>query len=161
LAEEGDIDVLVIEQNIGVACEVADVSRSWSTGGSTGWMPAAQLAGDRDLQQRLLGVGRHAMTRRPRPAADATARGGSTPPAVARAAIDQGLHVEPEPPTRWSQPVPVPQLERAGAGAVTDGRAAPRVNGTEMRPLAAPGEKVVLVAARWTPRATSCATCAT
>ena len=35
LGEEGDMDVLVIEQNIGVACAVAEMSRSWSTAAST------------------------------------------------------------------------------------------------------------------------------
>ena len=58
-------------------------SRSWSTAASTGSWPAA-LAADRDLQQRLLGVGRHDDEARPsaggdspRPARVAEAAGGA------------------------------------------------------------------------------------
>jgi uncharacterized protein (UPF0261 family)/ABC-type branched-subunit amino acid transport system ATPase component len=60
LGEEGEISILVIEQNIGVATRVAAEVGVMVNGRIARVMPAAALAADRDLQQRLLGVGRHA-----------------------------------------------------------------------------------------------------
>jgi uncharacterized protein (UPF0261 family)/ABC-type branched-subunit amino acid transport system ATPase component len=60
LAEEGDIAVLLIEQNIGVATAVSEQVGIMVNGRISRTMPSAELAHDRDLQQRLLGVGRHA-----------------------------------------------------------------------------------------------------
>ena len=60
LGEEGEIAVLLIEQNIGVATSVADKVAIMVNGRINRIMPAAELAADRELQQRLLGVGRHA-----------------------------------------------------------------------------------------------------
>ena len=60
LGREGEIAVLVIEQNIGVATSVAENVGIMVNGQINRLMPAAVLAGDRDIQQRLLGVGRHA-----------------------------------------------------------------------------------------------------
>lgn len=59
LAEEGEIAVLVIEQNIGVATRVAETVGIMINGRVARMLPARELAADRDLQQRLLGVGRH------------------------------------------------------------------------------------------------------
>ncbi|MCB1815342.1 MAG: ABC transporter permease, partial [Candidatus Competibacteraceae bacterium] len=59
LAEEGEMAVLLIEQNIGVATAVADQVAIMVNGRINRLMAAAELAADRDLQQRLLGVGRH------------------------------------------------------------------------------------------------------
>ena len=56
LAAEGEISVLLIEQNLGVAIEVADTIAVMVNGRIARSMPAAELAADRDLQQRLLGV---------------------------------------------------------------------------------------------------------
>ena len=56
LAAEGEIAVLLIEQNLGVAIEVADTVDVMVNGRIARSMPAAELAADRDLQQRLLGV---------------------------------------------------------------------------------------------------------
>jgi uncharacterized protein (UPF0261 family)/ABC-type branched-subunit amino acid transport system ATPase component len=56
LAAEGEIAVLLIEQNLGVAIEVADTIDVMVNGRIARSMPAAELAGDRELQQRLLGV---------------------------------------------------------------------------------------------------------
>jgi uncharacterized protein (UPF0261 family)/ABC-type branched-subunit amino acid transport system ATPase component len=60
LAEEGEMSILVIEQNIGVATAVADRVAIMVNGRVDRLMDARALAGDRDLQQKLLGVGRHA-----------------------------------------------------------------------------------------------------
>ena len=60
IGEEDDMSVLLVEQNIGVATTVAENVAIMVNGRIHKLMPAAELAGDRDLQQRLLGVGRHA-----------------------------------------------------------------------------------------------------
>ena len=60
LAEEGEIAVLVIEQNIGVATAVSDHVAIMVNGRINRIMEARALAADRELQQRLSGVGRHA-----------------------------------------------------------------------------------------------------
>ena len=56
LSAEGEIAVLLIEQNLGVALEVADRVGVMVNGRIAQEMPSAQLAGDRELQERLLGV---------------------------------------------------------------------------------------------------------
>jgi uncharacterized protein (UPF0261 family)/ABC-type branched-subunit amino acid transport system ATPase component len=56
LAHEDRIAVLLIEQNLGVAIEVADTVAVMVNGRIARALPSAQLAGDRELQQRLLGV---------------------------------------------------------------------------------------------------------
>jgi uncharacterized protein (UPF0261 family) len=60
LASEGDIAVLLIEQNIGIATSLAEQVGIMVNGRINRIMPSAELARDRELQQRLLGVGRHA-----------------------------------------------------------------------------------------------------
>ena len=55
-ATEGEISVLLIEQNLGVAMTVADRIGVMVNGRIAQELPAAQLAADRDLQERLLGV---------------------------------------------------------------------------------------------------------
>jgi uncharacterized protein (UPF0261 family)/ABC-type branched-subunit amino acid transport system ATPase component len=56
LAAEGEIAILLIEQNLGVAIETADTIGVMVNGRLAQQMPAAQLAADRELQERLLGV---------------------------------------------------------------------------------------------------------
>ena len=56
LVAEGDIAILLIEQNLGVALEVADQIGVMVNGRIAHLMPAAQLAADRELQEQLLGV---------------------------------------------------------------------------------------------------------
>jgi uncharacterized protein (UPF0261 family)/ABC-type branched-subunit amino acid transport system ATPase component len=56
LALEGKIGVLLIEQNLGVALEVADGIGVMVNGRIARQIPAAQLAADRALQEQLLGV---------------------------------------------------------------------------------------------------------
>ncbi len=56
LAADGDIAVLLIEQNLGVALDVADRIAVMVNGRLTDEMASAALAADRELQQRLLGV---------------------------------------------------------------------------------------------------------
>ena len=72
LAAEGRIAVLLIEQNLGVAMSVADRIGVMVNGRIAQEMPTAQLAVDRDLQERLLGVrsGGHSLEAETEPQAD-------------------------------------------------------------------------------------------
>ncbi len=74
LAAEGEMAILVIEQNIGVATTVSDRVAIMVNGRIHRVMEAKALAADRDLQQRLLGVGRHAEEAPVTPAAAAEAQ---------------------------------------------------------------------------------------
>jgi uncharacterized protein (UPF0261 family)/ABC-type branched-subunit amino acid transport system ATPase component len=56
LAREGEVAVLLIEQNIGVAVDIADTVAVMVNGRIARAMPARELAADPDLQHRLLGV---------------------------------------------------------------------------------------------------------
>ena len=136
LGQEGDIDVLVIEQNIGVATAVADRVAIMVNGRINREADAAALAADRDLQQRLLGVGRHAHEETPVPeeAAEPASRVPTGPRKVYMS--------NPVPPTRWSQPVPVRVIEQA-ARTISDAPMAPPADAA--RP-AAQGEAIVIVA---------------
>ena len=143
LGEDGDMDVLVIEQNIGVACAVADNVAIMVNGRINRISAARELAGDRELQQRLLGVGRHghedagpAITSTP------AAASGSSGAAPAPLKI---YNSNPVLPTRWSQPVSVQRLEQL-ARVVTTRPVAGAASSVEIRPLAGTGRPVVLVA---------------
>ena len=56
LVADSDIVVLLIEQNLGVAMSIADRIGVMVNGRIAQEMPTAQLAADRELQERLLGV---------------------------------------------------------------------------------------------------------
>jgi uncharacterized protein (UPF0261 family)/ABC-type branched-subunit amino acid transport system ATPase component len=56
LAREGEISVLLVEQNLGVAIDVADSVAVMVNGRVARTMSAAELGADRELQQQLLGV---------------------------------------------------------------------------------------------------------
>lgn len=60
LAAEGEVDILVIEQNIAVATRVSENVSVMVNGQVNRTVRSSALAADRDLQQRLLGVGQHA-----------------------------------------------------------------------------------------------------
>ena len=119
LGSEGDIAVLVIEQNIGVATSVSERVAIMVNGRINRIIESRVLAADRELQQRLLGVGRHAEGEReperadePRssPQQSAKPTGGATKIYVSN----------PVPPTRWSQPAPIARIE-SSARAVSVG----------------------------------------
>ncbi|MEX2518850.1 MAG: Tm-1-like ATP-binding domain-containing protein, partial [Paracoccaceae bacterium] len=130
LGHEGGMDVLVIEQNIGVACAVADQVAIMVNGRINRVMESALLAADRDLQQALLGVGRHAHDETPEPSGDARRRESAAAPGPVRIYLSN-----PTPPTRWSQPAPIRVIEGA-ARTVTD----PRLGaGAAVRPMRAAG----------------------
>lgn len=129
LGQEGDIDVLVIEQNIGVACSVAEEVAIMVNGKVNRVMDAGLLASDRDLQQALLGVGRHAHDETPDDAETA-----QTDISEDAAPKSQRIYLaNPNLPTRWSPDVPVHMIAQSArtvtavvspASAVTEPRAA-------------------------------------
>ncbi|MCV3273423.1 ABC transporter permease [Roseobacter sinensis] len=112
LGREGDIDVLVIEQNIGVACAVASNVAIMVNGRINRVMDSGILAGDRDLQQALLGVGRHAHDETDTP--ERTAEEGQTEAKITKIYVSN-----PNVPTRWTRPVPVRVIEQS-ARTVTE-----------------------------------------
>ena len=110
LGREGDIDVLVIEQNIGVACSVAGQVAIMVNGKVNRVMDAGVLASDRDLQQALLGVGRHAHDETPD---DADTRQAGAAPVRAERTSRRIYLSNPQVPTRWTPPVPAHVIARA------------------------------------------------
>lgn len=113
LGQEGDIDVLVIEQNIGVACSVSDQVAIMVNGQINRVMNSDTLAADKDLQQALLGVGRHA-------------HDDTDPPEGASEGVDaveplaRVYQSNPNIPNRWSQAVPVRQIEQSAKTITPD-----------------------------------------
>ena len=112
LAEQGDVAILVIEQNIGVATEMSDPVAIMVNGLVNRIIASATLAGDRELQQRLLGVGRHGHDETDGEAgADGAPAGTPERPAPAAAGPIRVYNANPVIPTRWSQPVPAARIE--------------------------------------------------
>ncbi|MBR0714644.1 ABC transporter permease [Bradyrhizobium liaoningense] len=113
LGEDGDMAVLVIEQNIGVATAVSRNVAIMVNGRINRIIDSVRLAADRDLQQRLLGVGLHAELE---PEVDVSAAGAEAKSAPQPARPTGPIRVyisNPTPPTRWSQPVPIARIEAA------------------------------------------------
>jgi uncharacterized protein (UPF0261 family)/ABC-type branched-subunit amino acid transport system ATPase component len=109
LVEQAEISVLVIEQNIGVATEIAENVAIMVNGRINRVIPSAQLAADRELQQRLLGVGRHGHTDIPlQPETQTPGAAGEPRPATGPVRIYLS---NPTIPTRWSQPTAVELIE--------------------------------------------------
>ena len=114
LSQEGEMAILVIEQNIGVATAISDRVAIMVNGRVNRIMDAKALAADRELQQRLLGVGRHAEEEPVTPAAAAQAAEQLAEVyrierAGAEAAVAQGENGVYRPvtelPNRWNVPV--------------------------------------------------------
>ncbi len=142
IGEQAEIDVLVIEQNIHVATTVSERVGIMVNGRIGRMIESAQLAADRELQQRLLGVGRHVAGEREEDPARLPA--GTTPSARPANAPVKIYFANPVVPNRWTKPVPVRQIEQA-ARTVTGVTSGPRTVEQELRALASPGESVVLV----------------
>ena len=149
LGEESEIGVLVVEQNIGVACTVAERVAIMINGRINRMMEAARLEADRELQQRLLGVGQHAEEEEIREEIAAAAQGEeSARPAGPRGPVRVYVS-NPTLPTRWSQPIPTGQIESAARtrtiapDAVASGAIAPAV---ELRPMQRGGVAPLIVA---------------
>lgn len=116
LAAGGEIAVLLIEQNLGVALSVADQVGVMSNGRIAQTLPAAHLAADRELQERLLGVRSGGTHDEPEDEAPAPAAPADTAQArvftVRRAHGDSG-------PSMDSAPRMVRGYNRWNAGDVT------------------------------------------
>ncbi len=148
IGEEGEIGVFVVEQNIGVATAVAEKVAIMINGRVNRIMDAPRLAADRDLQQRLLGVGQHGAPEEPAEAAEeAPATDGRERPARPRGPVRVYLS-NPTIPTRWSQPVPAAQIEAsARTRTVAPEPATPLPTSTvDLRPIHRGGAAPVIVA---------------
>ena len=139
LGRDGGVDVLVIEQNIGVACAVAEKVAIMVNGRINRIMESSRLSNDRDLQQALLGVGRHAHDSAP-----------ETPRAVAGDVAEAGSDgirriymSNPKTPTRWSRPVPVEVIEGSARTSTAD--SGPQRMETPLRHAAKSHEDAILV----------------
>jgi len=148
LGKESDIGVLVVEQNIGVATAVAEKVAIMINGRVNRLMEAARLEADRELQQRLLGVGQHGQAEPPEEAeAQAPGPQDERRPSKPRGPI-RVYNANPILPTRWSQPVSAAQIEAAARTHTatpepTSTEVAPAV---EIRPIHRGGVAPVIVA---------------
>jgi uncharacterized protein (UPF0261 family)/ABC-type branched-subunit amino acid transport system ATPase component len=146
LADEGETSVLVIEQNIGVATAISGNVAIMVNGRINRIIDSGHLSADRDLQQRLLGVGVHAEE------GDLEPETGKpkAEPAPQRAPTTAPIRVyvsNPVLPTRWSQPVPIPRIEAAArtlSTGVTRLESAARAS-REVGAQPVPGPPVVLI----------------
>jgi uncharacterized protein (UPF0261 family)/ABC-type branched-subunit amino acid transport system ATPase component len=120
LGEDGDMSVLVIEQNIGVATAISRNVAIMVNGRVNRIIDSARLVADRDLQQRLLGVGLHGGIGADIEASPATAEAGDAPQSARSKGPVRIFVSNPVLPTRWSQPVPIARIE-AAARTVTTG----------------------------------------
>src|SRR3954466_6791495 len=101
LGEDGDMSVLVIEQNIGVATAISRNVAIMVNGRVNRIIDSARLAADRDLQQRLLGVGLHGDLGADVEAGPARQETGDAPqPARSKGPVRIFVS-NPAPPTRW------------------------------------------------------------
>ncbi|GMO99106.1 ABC transporter permease [Bradyrhizobium sp. TM239] len=146
LGEDEDMSVLVIEQNIGVATAVSRNVAIMVNGRINRIIDSARLAADRELQQRLLGVGLHAELE---PDLDIPASGPDAKPAPApRRDGPIRIYVSnPTLPTRWSQPVPIARIEAAARTLSTQVARLDETARRKREPMAAQtaGPPVVLV----------------
>lgn len=111
LGQQGDIDVLVIEQNIGVACAVSDQVAIMVNGKINRVMDSGLLAADRDLQQQLLGVGRHAHDETDEASTSLQVSQSASSTSSALSNISRIYVSNPKVPTRWTKDVPVRLIE--------------------------------------------------
>jgi uncharacterized protein (UPF0261 family)/ABC-type branched-subunit amino acid transport system ATPase component len=154
LGEDGDMSVLVIEQNIGVATAISKNVAIMVNGRINRIIDSARLAADRELQQRLLGVGVVGVHAEPEADVEASDAGGAnarpSPPRAASSAPIRIYVSNPTIPTRWSQPVPIARIE-AAARTLSTGVSRIEDAARQRRPASAAvqvasGPPVVLVA---------------
>jgi uncharacterized protein (UPF0261 family)/ABC-type branched-subunit amino acid transport system ATPase component len=146
LGEESDMAILVIEQNIGVATTISENVAIMVNGRINRIIESRRLAADRELQQQLLGVGRHSEAEPDRLAE--AARETAPRPASAAKPSDAPMRIyvsNPAPPTRWSQPVANARIE-SSARIASAGPA--RIEAAPVpRPMARPsGPPAIIVA---------------
>ena len=147
LGEQGDIAVLVVEQNIGVATAIAEKIAIMINGRVDRIMEAARLEADRELQQRLLGVGQRSDEPGSEEQGAPPRRDGDRPLPRPRGPVR--IYVSnPLVPTRWSQPVPVAQIEASARThtSAPEPSVVAQVAAVELRPLVRGGAAPVIVA---------------
>ena len=154
LGEDGDMSVLVIEQNIGVATAVSKNVAIMVNGRINRIIDSARLAADRELQQRLLGVGVvgvHAGPETDIEAADTSDEAKARPAPRAPSTAPVRIYISnPTLPTRWSQPAPIARIEAAartlstGVTRIEDAARQKRQAGAAVQ--SASGPPVILVA---------------
>jgi uncharacterized protein (UPF0261 family)/ABC-type branched-subunit amino acid transport system ATPase component len=127
LAGEGEMAVLVIEQNIGVATAVSDQVAIMVNGRINRVLEASALAADRELQQQLLGVGKqHEDPLPPQPASNESAealiahvyrveRAENAAGAISATTTVENLRPLATLSERWS--IPASSLRQANVGA--------------------------------------------
>jgi uncharacterized protein (UPF0261 family)/ABC-type branched-subunit amino acid transport system ATPase component len=147
LGEQGDIGVFVVEQNIGVATAVAEKVAIMINGRVNRIMDAALLAADRDLQQRLLGVGQHAEEDLAEENIETSEAQGERRPSKTRGPVRVYIS-NPIIPTRWSQPAPLAQIETAARTRTAAPEPTVLATGpaVELRPMHRGGVAPVIVA---------------
>jgi uncharacterized protein (UPF0261 family)/ABC-type branched-subunit amino acid transport system ATPase component len=147
LADQDEVGVFVVEQNIGVATAVAESVAIMVNGRINRIMEAARLEADRDLQQRLLGVGRQGdieSLAEPIEAQAATERR----PAPKTRGPSRVYLANPDIPTRWSQPTPDAQIEAAARTRTPSPAPAVEIAApaADIRPIFRAGAAQVIVA---------------
>ncbi len=147
LGEQGDIGVLVVEQNIGVATAIAEKVAIMINGRVNRIMEAARLEADRELQQRLLGVGQHGEAEAAEETGEAPGPEGERRPPRLRGPVRVYVS-NPTMPTRWSQPVPVAQIETAARTrtAAPEPSVVATAPAVDLRPIIRGGVAPVIVA---------------
>jgi uncharacterized protein (UPF0261 family)/ABC-type branched-subunit amino acid transport system ATPase component len=113
LGDEGDMSVLVIEQNIGVATAVSRNVAVMVNGRVNRIIDSTRLAADRNLQQRLLGVGLHPEIDSELAAEPQHVEFERAPQPTRTKGPVRVYISNPTLPTRWSQPVPIARIEAA------------------------------------------------
>jgi uncharacterized protein (UPF0261 family) len=110
-------------------------------------MEAARLEADRELQQRLLGVGQHGEVEAAEVPADAPDPASRRAPAKSRGPVRVYLS-NPVTPTRWSQPASVSQIETAARTrtAVPERAMVAAAPAVDLRPIHRGGAAPVIVA---------------
>ncbi len=105
LAAQREMDILVIEQNIRVACAVSDQVAIMRNGRIDRLIDSARLAADKSLQQALLGVGRHEET-------EEEAQDDTGVPSTGSPKLNFVYTVNPPTPRRWSQDLSAAHIQR-------------------------------------------------
>jgi len=142
LTADGELSVLLVEQNLGVATEVADEVAVMVNGRIARTMPAAELAANEELRQRLLGVRQGSDES---DAAEEAELAAPEPPRwfqVRRSREGLAEAGPPETPIPSTAPRPPPNRWGVTPG-VTDGEGAPIAEGA-MRPVEAAAESQTL-----------------
>ena len=146
LSEDDDMDVLVIEQNIGVACTIAENVAIMVNGRVNRILAAHELANDRELQQRLLGVGRHGHEDIPENGTGSQARPSERETSAPAPGPTRIYMSNPKLPTRWSQPVPSAQIEAQARTSTTPAQRVAHLSQRASASQAMTGETYVVVA---------------